>query len=347
MSAFASLTRRRILKGAAIAGSTLAFPNIIRASPKELKIGGPGGQEAATKQYLIPMFEEKYSCKVSYSGSQSLPNLQKLQANRENPVFDVVMMDDPILLIAQEDGLLEKLPLASIPNMSKLVPGAVNKDEVWVNYMWPSISIANFVPKVPAVESWQMLWDSAYKERVLIPHPTTTEAPTVIIMAAHFETGKPPSEAQYDLDAAFKRLKELKPNLLDVYVASTKVAPLIEQGEAWLAGGFFSTYTMPRIKAGAPLGLARPKEGSFALPKGIAKVKGAANPELADAWINEAIGLDFQKVWMEQFYGAPTNVDAPINDSVLPAKDLIAIDWAFFSKNLKEMTERFDREIAG
>ncbi len=347
MTGHRTLTRRTLLAGAAVTGAALAAPSIVRAQTAELRIGGPGGQEAATRAHLIPAFEKKYNCKVLYDGSQSLPNLQKLQANRANPVFDVVMMDDPILLIAEKEDLIEKLTTSKVPNMGKLVPDAIIRDGNWVNYMWPAISISNYVPEVPSVDSWEMLWADGFEERVLIPHPTTTQAPVTMIMAAHFETGKPLKEAQYDLDAAFKRLATLKLNLLDVFTASAKAATLLEQGEAWMAAGFFTTYTLPRKAAGSPIDLARPKEGSFAMPKGVAKVKGAASPELADAWIDECLGLEFQKVWMTEFFGAPTNAEARTDPALIPSKDLVAIDWGFFSEKLQETTDRFDREIVG
>ena len=340
------ITRRKMLAGSAVtSGVMLAAPSIVKASTNELHIGGPGGQEAATREFLIPLFEEKYNCRVFYDGSQSLPNLQKLRANRENPVFDVVMMDDPILLIAEDEELIQRLDPAEIPHMSKLVPDAIIRDGNWVNYMWPAIAIAHYLPEVSDVESWEMLWEPGLDERVLIPHPTTTQAPVTMIMAAHFETGKPFREAQYDLDAAFRKLAEMRPNLLDVFTASARAAPLLEQGEAWLAAGFFTTYTLGRKAAGSPIDLSRPREGSFAMPKGVAKVRNASNPELANAWIDECLALEFQKVWMDVFFGAPTNVEAPVDPSLVPASEMIPIDWGFFSERLNETIDRFDREI--
>ena len=121
----ADLSRRAILKSAAttLLAGVVGAPAIVRAQARELVIGGPLGQAEATKRAAIPRFEAKYKCKVVYDGSQSFANLQKLQANRDKPVFSVVMMDDPILHIAAEQDLLEKLKPSSVPSMGAAFAG--------------------------------------------------------------------------------------------------------------------------------------------------------------------------------------------------------------------------------
>jgi putative spermidine/putrescine transport system substrate-binding protein len=218
---------------------------------------------------------------------------------------------------------------------------------MWVNHMWPQLSVAYYTPELDGVDSWAMVWEPRFAERVLVPHPSSTQGPITLVVGAHLATGAPFSEAQYDLDSGFAKLAELKPNLLDAYPGSAQAAPLIEQGEAWLAVGFFSSYVFPRKDAGAPVDLARPKEGSFALPMGMAKVNKARNPELADAWINTCLGNEFQTIWTEKFYGSPTNREVPLNPAIVPADQLFALDWTFFSEKLQEIIDRFDREIMG
>src|SRR5262249_12427545 len=48
---------------------------------------------------------------------------------------------------------------------------------------------------------------------------------------------KPLKEAQFQTDAAFKKLRALKPNLLTVYTQMPQAFNLLEQGEAWMIGG--------------------------------------------------------------------------------------------------------------
>ena len=43
-------------------------------------------------------------------------------------------------------------------------------------------------------------------------------------------------KAQYEIDAGFKKIKTLKPNLLTVYTQIPQAINLLEQGEGWAIG---------------------------------------------------------------------------------------------------------------
>jgi putative spermidine/putrescine transport system substrate-binding protein len=347
--AISNYTRRRILKAGVAGAMIVGSPGIIRAAAREVTIGGPSGpQETATRQFIIPGFEKAYDCKVRYDANLSLPNLMKLQANRNSPPFDVIMMDEAIVLLAAQDNLLTPVTAAVVPNMANLAADSIMRDGLWLTYMCPAVSVAyNTRYLKSGVPSWLTLWDAGLRERVMIPHPKTTQAPCVIAMAAHFETGKPIKEAQYDLDSGFRKLKQMKPNLLQAYIASAEAMPLLEQGESWAAAGFFTSNTLPRKIVGAPIEFARPKEGSFAFPKGAGKVKNSPSPELADAWLDWCLTPDIQMVWQRELFGAPTNVKVPVVPDLIATKDLLAIDWAWHSQRINETSDRFDREIIG
>jgi putative spermidine/putrescine transport system substrate-binding protein len=340
------VSRRRALAtlGATALGS--AFPAIVRSQTRQLVIGGPGGQEAQTRKFLIPLFEKQYNCKVLYDGAQTLPNVQKVQANPQHPPFDVVMMDEPGTIILAEQKLLEPMQASRIRNMSKLASGAVVKDGQWVVYMNAAIAIGyNTNGLKGGIPSWTLLWDPSLRERVMIPHPKTTQAPAMLAIASHLETGKPLREAQYDMDAAFRKLKQMKPNLLQAYLASAQASILLEKGEAWAAPGFFTTYVLDRKAAGAPVDMAYPKECSFAYPKVMAKVRNAPSPDLADAWIDACLSPEWQRIWMREFYSAPTNLEVPIAPGLIASKDLIVLDMEWHTKRIAEVAARFDREI--
>ena len=325
----------------------MGAPAIVRAQTRELVVGGPSGQAEATKRAVIPPFEAKYNCKVIFSGAQSVPNLQKMRASRSNPVFSVVMMDDPILYLAEDDGLLEKLSPSKVPSLSDLSPDAILRDAMWVNYMWPALSIGFNEKEFPSgVSSWEAMWDPKYRGRVLVPSYKSTTAPFTTAIAAHLETGESISKSQYNIDAAFKKLKALKPNIMNLYEQVPQAAVLVEQGEAAMAAGFYTTYVNPRQASGAPLRLAKVKEGMFAMPKGIAKVKNAPAPDLANSFIEECLAPAFQVVWMQEFFSAPTNLKVTPTAGIPSPKELVTLDWKFASEKLKEVSDRFNREIA-
>src|SRR5687767_15182373 len=104
-----TISRRRIIQAAAAGAATLGFPAIVRAQPRQLIIGGPGGQLAQTQKFMIPVFEKQHNCKVLYDGGQTLVNAKKVQASPAKPPFDVVMMDEPGTILLNRDKLLEPL----------------------------------------------------------------------------------------------------------------------------------------------------------------------------------------------------------------------------------------------
>lgn len=338
------LTRRHFLAGTA-AASTMGFPAVARSQPKEIVIGGAASHKAFMEPTVVPMFEKKYGCKIVFEGTRSLVNLEKMVSNKAKPYLSVVMMDDPVLLLAVKEDVIEKTSAAKVPNLAKLKPAAIHMDGMWTNYQQPYAGIAYAPAKVkPAPASWAEVWDGKYKGKVVVPSLQNTEGLSVFFMAAHLETGKPMKEAQYQTDAAFKKLRALKPSLLTIYTQMPQAFNLLEQGEAWMIAGALSSYAAERKRQGAAVAMDAPKEGVMAMPSGIAKVKNGPQPELAWAFINEMLGADYQKILTEVAAALPTNttVTAPAG---MP-KDVFVPDWAHVAEQRKGWVERWDKEMS-
>jgi putative spermidine/putrescine transport system substrate-binding protein len=213
-----NISRRSLLQAGAAFTATIGMPSLVRAAPKEIVIGGPAGAAKYFNADLFPVMEEKFDVKVLYEGTNSLTNLQKMQADKAAPKISVVIMDDPVMLPAAADGLITPMSASAIPNLGKLVDGAVHQDGMWANYQkpWAGIAYSTKRMKTPP-SSWTELWDPKFAGKIIVPSLSNTEGFWTLLVAAHLETGKPYKEAQYEIDAAFKKVKSLKPNLLNVY----------------------------------------------------------------------------------------------------------------------------------
>ena len=99
-----------------------AFPSIVRAQAKEIVVGGAANFAPWMNGTVAEAFEAKYKTKLVYEGTKSLVNLEKMQKNKDKQYLSVVMMDDPVMILAVQEGLLEKLTPASVPNLAKLRP---------------------------------------------------------------------------------------------------------------------------------------------------------------------------------------------------------------------------------
>src|SRR5205085_10569873 len=132
-----TFSRRRLLAGAGMgaAAAVTGFPSIARAQAKELVVGGAAGFAPWMNGTVSQAFEAKYKTKIVYEGSRSLVNLEKMQKNKDKQYLSVVMMDDPVMIPAVQEGLLEKMTPAMVPNLAKLRPGTVQMDGMWANYL--------------------------------------------------------------------------------------------------------------------------------------------------------------------------------------------------------------------
>ncbi|WP_316185608.1 MULTISPECIES: extracellular solute-binding protein [unclassified Bradyrhizobium] len=339
-------SRRSLLKTSAAFAATLAAPALVRAAPKEIVIGGPAGAAKYFNSDLFPVLEKKLDCKVLYEGTNSLTNLQKMQADKASPKISVVIMDDPVMLPAAAEGLITKMSSSAIPNLGKLVGDAVHQDGMWANYQKPWVGIAYSTRRMKtAPSSWAELWDAKYDSKIVVPSLSNTEGFWTLLAAAHLETGKPYKEAQYEIDAGFKKIKSLKANLLNVYTNAPQAINLLEQGEAWMIGGQFSAYTLIRKADGSPVDLAIPRDGGFSMPSGIAKVSGAPAGDLADAVIDFYLSPEAQSILAKTAFIAPTNQATPLPAGYPDPATLFAPDWAFIAKNRAGWVDRWSKEM--
>ena len=96
------LSRRGLLKAgaASAAGALIGMPALVRADPKEVVIGGPAGAAKYFNADVFPVVEKQLGVKIIYEGTNSLTNLHKMTADKDAPKMSVVIMDDPVMLVA-------------------------------------------------------------------------------------------------------------------------------------------------------------------------------------------------------------------------------------------------------
>ncbi|MCW5749199.1 MAG: extracellular solute-binding protein [Alphaproteobacteria bacterium] len=343
------LSRRGLLAaGGGIGAAAIAgFPAIVHAETKEIVVGGAASMASWMNGTMGPAFEKAHGCKVVFEGTKSLVNLEKMQKNKGKQYLSVVLMDDPVMILAVQEGLLEKLTPAAIPNLAKTRPSAIHLDGMWSNYLQPWQGVATNTKELPAgIASWGDIYDPKFKSRVVVPSLQNTEGLANLVMAAHLETGKPIDKAQYEIDAGFKKIKTLKPNLLTIYTQIPQAFNLLEQGEAWIIPSAFSSVVVPREKAKAPIKMNVPKEGIFVGPAGVAMVKDGPAPDLARAFIDSLLSVEMQTKLLPETYAFPSNVGAPPPPGMAADVKVHSLDWQFVAKERAGWVARWDRDMA-
>src|SRR5215470_1465071 len=207
MTRMGRISRRSVLKGAG-AGvlAMVAAPAIVSAQTKEIVIGGAASHKPWVEKIVQPFFEKKYNCRIVYEGTRSLVNLEKMQKNKDKQYLSVVQMDDPVMILAVKEGVLERLTPDKVPNLAKIRPGAVHMDGMWANYLTPWQGIAYNRAALPnGISSWGDVWDAKFKGRVILPSLQNTEGLAILFIASHLATGKPMAEAENDSESGFKQ----------------------------------------------------------------------------------------------------------------------------------------------
>jgi putative spermidine/putrescine transport system substrate-binding protein len=329
-----------------LALAALAAPSIVRAQSKEIVVGCAASHTSWMEKLVLPHMKSKLGLNVIFEGTKSSTNLEKMSSNKDKPTLSVVQMDDPVMIQAVELGLLMPITTAAVPNVAQLRKGAVHMNGMWANYAQPWAGVAYNTKALKGVTSWNQLWEPQHKGKVILPSLQNTEGMWTVFMAAHLATGKPLAQAQYEIDAAFDKLRALKPNVANVYSQMSQAFNLLEQGEITLLAGNFSSYAQPRTAAGAPVNLAAPKEGIFAMPSGICLVKNGPNAAMAQAYVNEMLGAELQGKVAEFSASLPANTQVKASAATPTGVEIFSPDWAFVAKNRKEWITRFDKLMA-
>lgn len=340
MSDHLDLTRRSVIgAGALITG----FPAIVRAQTREIFIGGPATPGMQDK--LFPLIEKKHNIKVLYEGTNSLINLEKLRSNKARPTMTLTMMDDPVLVIAERDKLIKKLP-TEITNLADLPAGAKPRGAMWANWCQPMCSFSYNTRALPqGLKSYAEAWDPKFRDRIILISMRITQAIAPLMAATHHVTKKPLGECLPEWQAGIERMKELRPNILQVSTNAPQAQQLHETGEADLYMSPDSRTTLFRKSQGAPVEQGLPAEGVLAMPAGIALVEGGPNQELGMTFLNEMLNPETQAFIAQTFYSRPTNAKTVLPEG-LKFPELVTLDWEYFADNRNAMIERFEREVS-
>jgi len=294
---------------------------------------------------LTEAFERKYGIKVKFwrSSADKVAQRGVSEARAQRFEADVFETDAPALAaLARENVLTPARP----PALDELMPEARLGHPAWIGVRVNVFAFAYNTKALPGgVPTWAETYDPKFKGRLIIPSLQNTEGLANLVIAAHLETGKPMDKAQYDIDAAFKKIKTLKPNLLTVYTQIPQAFNLLETGEGWAMASLFSSVVIPKEKE-SPVKMSTPKEGIFVGPAGVCLVKGGPNKEMALALIDMLLSADMQDKLQPETYAFPSNTAAKPPLGIGGDVKVHNLDWAFVAKERGEWVKRWDRDMA-
>jgi putative spermidine/putrescine transport system substrate-binding protein len=352
------IDRRGLLKGVgAIGAAAVVAPTVYVkngwAQGKEIAIGVWGGAQGDfIKKNVIPKFEADFGCKVLAEEGFTLANVSKLRATKSNPKYTVMFVDDLAIPICKNEDLISPLPKDKMQNLAKLYPKFLYEGGYGTG-LGVSLGGMFYNTGVKAPQSFAELWDPRYKGKIKLNSPKNTPSMFFLVAAAAVVTGKPFGQAQYEVDKAWNKIAEIKPNVQNVFESGIQAALEIAQGQAEVGGIEYSKYIYPYTAKGAPVDMAFMKEGSFAGTNCQVLVKGGPNQDIGIAFMNRMLDPQVQKPLAEFALIAPPVAGIEFSKDTLKwiaypearmdELGLFTPDWGFINERRSAWTEKMNQ----
>jgi putative spermidine/putrescine transport system substrate-binding protein len=344
------LDRRQMMTAALTLGAAHAFPQLSMAQARRLVFATfTGSWEEAHRDVLVPAFRRANgNAEMALDPMLSVDQIAKVTAARANPPIDVMLHDPGPALVAVGQDLVEAFPVAQSAHYKDLIADAQDANGPAPFFQVVGITYNPEKIKTPPT-SWTDIWKPEYKGRVGITNLNSTLGTGFLVEIARMRGG---SEA--NVDAGFKAIEELRPNLGAVASNPGALATLYQQGQIDIGPGNFNAIQILKAR-GVPVEFVAPKEGAIAFKTTLHIVKNSPNRELAFKLIEAALSPEVQAKLMDSPYLiVPTNTKVKMGGEIAKvlAKDhddmkkkFVFQNWAAINQQRSAWIEKFNRDI--
>ncbi len=326
-----SLTRREVVQRGTALGlaASISGPYVIsRAKQSALSgsivvpVAGGSWGDAFQANMIDPFLELHPDVEIQVDLSADAERLVKLRAaGGNNPPMDIVGLSTEFMDAAIREGLVDTFTEDEVPNATELYE--ISTPENWqtdegfyaIHQNWGQLGIAyrtDLVENPP--KEWLDLWDPQYEGLVGFG-PLTYSAALQFFIATIRALGGHESNPE-DVDAAFAKFEDLKPNVAQTPADSGAVQNLLERGEIGLVH-LWDGRAFGLSEAGLPVDFVYttdPGPVASGAPRGIAM--GTQNRELATAFLDYTLSPEAQQGFCEQMWYGPSNTSVELREEV-------------------------------
>lgn len=301
---------------------------------KELFIYSPHPEDLI--EYIVREFRQRTGIQVHVvqAGTGELIELIKNQENTEQ--FDVFWGGGVESLETIKDYFEPFIPNEEAVLNTTYTAG----HKLWTPFsVLPTVIIYNkrLIPEELWPNSWDDLLGPIFKNRLIIADPEKSGS-SYTILATMLYTKR---TSHNNLFSGWNYVN----NLLDqlgsegIAASSSLVFSSVASGDFY-AGVTFENYALSLQKTGSNVGYTYPKEGTSAIPDGVALLSNAKNTIEASEFINYVLSADVQKLLFARWQRRSVRTDIeilapsikesiiqyPINDAA-KSKDIILEKW--------------------
>lgn len=289
-------------------------------------------------------FEAKYGITVNYVRMSSGEALARIQAEKDNPQFDI-WWGGPLdsFVAAKGEGLLEAY---DSPNYKNLLDQAKYKDpdNTWVGVYVGSLGFAtntNWLAENPGVEaprSWGDLLKPEFKGQVMVAHPSTSGTSYTAVATVLQIFGE---------EQGWDYLEMYAGQIAQYTKSGAAPAKFVGQGEAAVAIVFSHDIVHEIDDNGMPLLLTFPEDGTGYEIGGMGILKGAKHLDAAQKWFDWAISAEGQSLGPKyKAYQAPTVKGVELSHPELLQVTLIDYDFQWAGSNKSAIVDKYTNELA-
>jgi putative spermidine/putrescine transport system substrate-binding protein len=305
--------------------AVLALPaSIATAQTKQfdgvtLRVGTYGGPWGEAVHNLVGKKLEAMGAKVEYVVGSPAENFSKIVSARGRAApIDVIEIGAAERMAMTRNDFLEDLPVAKIPNLSKLWVQVQDKKSIAHAMVQNGIVLRSDKfqsEKLPVPKRFEDLQDAKFANRVAFPDVTNPQHWPVVTALAYGNGG---SEAAPE--KGFEQAVRMKP--LYYYAAAAELVQKITMGDV-IAAPAHAGLAMRMHNAGQQVEFIHPQIGA---KKGsleynfLGIVKGSKNVEAAAAFVNAFLDTQVQAEFAKPMGVVPTNREARLslqNDPVM------------------------------
>lgn len=264
---------------------------------------------------IIMEFEQRTGIWVEIVTGGTSELLEKIQAEQENPVADVMFGGGVESLESYRHCFTPYLCTESSQIREQLQP----EDAFWTPFSaLPVVLIYNTKLVSPEqLTDWSDLEDPAFAGRIAFADPAVSGSSFTALVTRLFAAGENSEEA----------MLRLAQNLQGKQLGSSgDVLTAVADGSC-LVGITLEETALKRIAAGADIAMVYPASGTSCVPDASALVKDAPHGENAKKFLDFTASLAVQQLLSDAFYRRAVRTDVPAAQTLPPLSELVLVDY--------------------
>ena len=285
---------------------------------------------------IIPMFEKETGIKVELISAGSGELLSKIEAEKENPLGDVLFGGSKATIRGKAD-LFE--PYVS-ENDKDMLDDHKNVDGFLTPYTADgSLILVNtdLIGDIK-VEGYEDLLNPELKGKIASADASNSSSAFAQLTNQLLAMGGD-YENQKGWDYVGKLLENIDGKILN---SSSAVHKGVADGE-YTVGLTYEDPSAGYVRDGAPVKIIYPKEGTVYLDAGVEVIKGAKNMENAKKFVDFVISKEAQDAFGSQLTNRPLRKDAKVGDHMKPLSEIKVIkeDENYVKEHREEIIKKY------